>query len=270
MSWGGAESPEPGRDETRAEMQLLLLRTLQITKEGQGNQLAAFRQALDERLSVRLRHENGRFIYACFHSTTKQKRDERIDPGYTLIDAVLAFVRRHPVSLPKTEEWAEIISLSGVMHVHVVMSIEDLASRKVGFVQAIYAPSEAALKAIQKTLERSIILASSAVKAGIDKPAIFMPETNGEPLIQCLTECCKLVALTFFGDLQGSQEKELHFGTGFVYDQALEILLLHDIDNCSCGEADDGGHHGKSYKEGAIDKGLEGYGTRDGHFLSCQ
>lgn len=144
-------------EETRIELQLLVLRSLQIVKEHGGDYRVAFRQALGERLSIHLRRDNGQFVYARFYDEKGKDPEERIDTTYALIEPVKEFIRTHPVSAQETGEGAEIVMLAGNMHVYVMMPIEYLTQR-VGFAQGIFVPSRTAQIEMQKKLRRSVAL----------------------------------------------------------------------------------------------------------------
>jgi len=161
--------------ETRTEIQLLLQRTLQLTREEGGSQRAAFGRALDERTAIRLRRDNGAFVYACFYASDSQDREERFDPDYALIEPVLAFVRSHPSPAPVTDQWAETVILDGRAHVHVIMAIPDPDRPNPVYARTLFAPSEAARIGLEQKLKRSSLLALLIVLAtsGLLYPVIL-------------------------------------------------------------------------------------------------
>lgn len=162
-------------EETRTEIQMLLSRTLQITREQGSNQRAAFSQALDERLSVRLRRNDGEFVYVCFYAGNSRDTEERLAADYALIDPVLDFVRSHPPPEPETSGRTEVIMLGGRIHVQVVMPIETPDQREKVSVRALFAPSETARAAFQNRLRRNVVLAILIVLAtsGLLYPVIL-------------------------------------------------------------------------------------------------
>lgn len=144
-------------EEARTEVQLLVLRAVQIIRKGTVDQNAAFRQALDERTAVQLRRENGSFVYVSFHGQKTTDLEERRDKGYPLIDEVLAFIRLHPITGGETDKMAEVVTLAGKMHIHVVLPLE-YQEQNLGSAQAIFAPSQAALADMERKLKRSVVL----------------------------------------------------------------------------------------------------------------
>ncbi len=162
-------------EETRTEIQMLLARTRQITQESGGDQRAAFRQALEERLSVRLRRNDGEFVYVSFYADNSQDIEERLAPDYALIDPVLHYVRSHPPPVPEADGQTEVIMLGGKIHVQVVMPIETPDQQKKVYVRTLFAPSEAARAAFQKKLRRNVILTILIVLAtsGLLYPVIL-------------------------------------------------------------------------------------------------
>jgi HD-GYP domain-containing protein (c-di-GMP phosphodiesterase class II) len=152
-------------EETRIEILLLVKRTLQISEQDGDDKQAAFRQALNERLSIELMPKNGEFVYVCFYEADNPGVEERQAPGYALMDDVLRFVRSRPRFVPRTGEWAETVMLGGRLHVHVVMPMHDPSGDKTYYAQAIFAPSEAALAAIRQKLRRNVLMAILIVLA---------------------------------------------------------------------------------------------------------
>jgi len=144
-------------EEARTEVQLLVLRAVQIIREGAADQNAAFRQALDERTAVQLRRENGSFVYVSFHGQKTTYLEERRDNGYPLIAEVLDFIRLHPFSGGETDKKAEVVTLAGNMHIHVVLPLE-YQGQNLGSAQAIFAPSKAVLTDMERKLKRSVVL----------------------------------------------------------------------------------------------------------------
>ncbi len=162
-------------EETLSEIQMLLSRTLQITREPGGDQRAAFRQALDERLSVRLGRNDGEFVYVCFYAGNSQDIEERIATDYALIDPVLHYVRSHPPPEPATGGHTEVLILGGKIHIQAVMPIETQNQQNKFTVRALFAPSEAARAAFQNKLWRNVVLAILIVLAtsGLLYPVIL-------------------------------------------------------------------------------------------------
>jgi response regulator RpfG family c-di-GMP phosphodiesterase len=162
-------------EETRIEIQLLISRTLQLSKETGNDRRAAFRQALEERLAVRLKRDNGEFVYVCFYAMNTPDVEERLASNYALIDPVVHFIRSHPPSVPETGEWSEILMLGGKAHVYVIMPVEAPSLQNKVYARAIFAPSETARVGIEKKLRRSIILAILIVLAtsGLLYPVIL-------------------------------------------------------------------------------------------------
>ena len=152
-------------EEARTEIQLLVLRAASIAKESGKENRAAFLQALDERTSVRLKRESGTFVYVCFFHPGSPDIEERRDSGYDLIDAVVGFVNSNPRPAPETGEWPEIVMLGNRMHVEVVMPLLDPQQHRVGYAQAVFAPSEAARIVMRNKLRRTIMLAVLIVLA---------------------------------------------------------------------------------------------------------
>lgn len=145
-------------EETRIEIQWLILRTGSIIKQSGEDKRAAFRQALDERIAARLGRESGSFVYVCFYDQKSTDIEERRDSGYELIDAVVRFVNSTPRPVPENGGWAEIVILANRMHVHVVMPMLDPLHHEVGYAQAIFAPSDAARINMQHKLRRTVFL----------------------------------------------------------------------------------------------------------------
>lgn len=162
-------------EETRAEIQLLIARTLQIIKDQGGEHRAAFHRALEERLSVQVKPRDGEFVYVCFYETAAQESEERIADAYALIDPVVQFARAQPRVAPENGETARVVMLGDRLHVFVVTPLTDPLERTLGYAQAVFAPSEAARLAFQDKLRRSVVLALLIVVAasGLLYPVIL-------------------------------------------------------------------------------------------------
>jgi HD-GYP domain-containing protein (c-di-GMP phosphodiesterase class II) len=145
-------------EETRTEIQLLVLRTAGMVKELGVEKRAAFRQALDERTSAKLGRESGTFVYVCFYQPGSPDIEERRDLGYDLIDEVMHFIGSSPRPVVETGERTGIVTLGNRMHVYVVMPLLDQYQQRVGYAQAVFAPSEAVRIGIRNTLRRTVIL----------------------------------------------------------------------------------------------------------------
>jgi HD-GYP domain-containing protein (c-di-GMP phosphodiesterase class II) len=145
-------------EETRSEVHMLVMRTQKLITEGVVDKQEAFRQALDERTAIRRGRETGSFVFVCFYNPGSPVVEERQDPGYDLTEEVARFVRSRPRPLLETGELAEIITPGNRMHVHVALPLLDPMQQKVGYVQAIFAPSEATLINIRHKLWRTIAL----------------------------------------------------------------------------------------------------------------
>jgi HD-GYP domain-containing protein (c-di-GMP phosphodiesterase class II) len=162
-------------EETQSEIQRLVVRTVAIIKESGTESRAAFRRALDERTSVPMTREKGRYVYVCFYRPDDPIAEERQDGSYEHAREVLDFIRMHPRPVPEKNGTAEVITLGGRMHVYVVMPMFDLKQERIAFVQAIFAPSESTLQAIAHKLRRTVILAMLIVLAtsGLLYPVIL-------------------------------------------------------------------------------------------------
>jgi HD-GYP domain-containing protein (c-di-GMP phosphodiesterase class II) len=163
-------------EETRTEIQLLVLRTVEIIDESGEDKRAAFRRALDERIATQPGRDRGTFVYVCFYSPDNSDIEERRDFGYSLIDEVNRFVSAQPRLTPEMGEKAEIVSLGNKMHVYVLAPLLDPRQQKsVGYAQAIFAPSEAVLVSMRNKLQRAVVLAVLIVLAtsGLLYPVIL-------------------------------------------------------------------------------------------------
>ncbi|WP_319588861.1 HD domain-containing phosphohydrolase [uncultured Desulfobulbus sp.] len=162
-------------EETRTEIQLLISRTDGIIKESGAEKRFAFRQALDERIDVRLERASGTYVYICFYTPGNPDIEERRDAGYDLADEVARFVGSQPRSTQDIGETAEIVTLGNRMHVYVVMPLLDQRQQKIGYAQAIFAPSDAARTGMQNKLRHTVLLTVLIVLAtsGLLYPVIL-------------------------------------------------------------------------------------------------
>ncbi len=162
-------------EETRAEIQLLIARTIQIAQEQGREQRAAFHQALEERLSVAAKPANGEFVYVQFFVPGTGESEERTANSYPLIEAVKRLAHSRPRRPPPGGEAAEVVMVGERLHVLVVMPLTDPAGPNPAYAEAVFAPSEAARQALQKTLRHSVVMALLIVVAtsGLLYPVIL-------------------------------------------------------------------------------------------------
>jgi HD-GYP domain-containing protein (c-di-GMP phosphodiesterase class II) len=162
-------------EETRTEIELLVVRTAGVIGESGEDKRLAFRRALDERTSVHLARKSGSYVYVRFYTPDNQDIEERRDFRYDLIEAVMRFVNSTPRPDPETGELTEIVMLGKKMHVHVVMPMLDQFRHTIAYTQAVFAPSDAARTGIRNKLRRSVLLAVAIVFAtsGLLYPVIL-------------------------------------------------------------------------------------------------
>lgn len=164
-------------EDVRAEIQLLVLRTEEIIKEQGKEKLEAFRQALNERISVEtdLQRRSGTYVYASFYSLEDDKREERLNSRYDLIDPVIRLIRSMPRPDNEAGESAEVVMLGKRLHVHVLLPVLNPQRQSVGYARAIFAPSMAARIDVRNRLLRTILLAVAIVltTSGLLYPVIL-------------------------------------------------------------------------------------------------
>jgi len=163
-------------EESRAEIQLLLLRTTQIVREHHREQRAAFYQALQERIAVTVKPLNGIYVYAHFFQVGSEESEERRDASYPLIDAVVDFARSLPRQPPAPGREAGLVRLQGRPHVWVVVPLSSASGGYQVLAQAVFVPSEATLQAIGRKLRHSVLLTLLIVAAtsGLLYPVILL------------------------------------------------------------------------------------------------
>ena len=161
-------------EESRVAIQLLISRTQQIVDTQWRAQQEAFHQALEERLAVAVKPQNGAFVYVNFYQVGTGQHEERIDRSYPLVEEVIGFARSLPRLPPAAGKEAGLVSLGQRLHVWVVMPLGAADSANPSFAQAIFAPSPAALQAIRQKLQRSLVMALLIVAAtsGLMYPVI--------------------------------------------------------------------------------------------------
>ena len=164
-------------EDVRAEIQLLVLRTAEIIKEQGKEKLEAFRQALNERISVEtdLQRRSGTYVYASFYSLEDDSREERLDSRYELIDPLIRLIRSMPRPDNEADELAEVVMLGKRLHVHVLLPVLNPQRQSVGYAQAIFAPSMAARIDVRNRLLRTVLLAVAIVliTSGLLYPVIL-------------------------------------------------------------------------------------------------
>lgn len=162
-------------EESRAAIGLLIARSRQIMQTQGSGQREAFRQALDERLAVVFKPQNGEFVYAHFFQVGTDASEERLDTKYSHIEAVARFARSLPRSAPTQGEETGIVTLAERLHVWVVVPLTDAAGPNSAFALAVFAPSESVLAAIRQKLQRSVLMALLIVVAtsGLLYPVIL-------------------------------------------------------------------------------------------------
>ena len=152
-------------DEARTEIRLLTDRTTRLIREQGLDPRAALRQALEDRLSVLTRPQNGRFVYVIFFQPGTTENEEHLDSTYPLIDQVAGFARQQvPLSQIKGEQ-AKTVLIGDRLHIWVLMPLIESSSTTPASALAIFAPSEKTRQAIQKKLNRSVLLALMIVGA---------------------------------------------------------------------------------------------------------
>lgn len=161
-------------EETRVEIKLLISRTQQIVATQGRAQQEAFRQALEERLAVVLKPQNGAFVYVNFYQVDTNQFEERIDRSYPLMEAVVGFARSLPRVTPAGGKEAGLVTLGNRLHVWVIMPLTAAGGPNPAFAQVVFAPSEAVLRIMRQKLQRSLMMALLivAVTSGLLYPVI--------------------------------------------------------------------------------------------------
>jgi HD-GYP domain-containing protein (c-di-GMP phosphodiesterase class II) len=152
-------------EESRVAIRLLLARAVQIMQTQGSGQQDAFHQALEERLAVAFKPQNGEFVYANFFQVGTGASEERLDTKYPLIDTVARFARSLPRAAPAQGQEAGIITLGERLHVWVVVPLTDTVGPNPAYAQAVFAPSESVLQAIRQKLQRSVLVSLLIVVA---------------------------------------------------------------------------------------------------------
>ncbi|MBB5347158.1 HD-GYP domain-containing protein [Desulfoprunum benzoelyticum] len=143
--------------EVQADVRSITLRTMEIVNEGEGDQRAAFRRALDEWMAANLGRQSGEFVYVRFHGAATNDREERRDDGYARIGPVLAFIGAHPLAGAEITQKTRIVMIAGAMHIYTVLPVTYRAER-VGVTQAVFAPAAAVQAGISRDLRRSAVI----------------------------------------------------------------------------------------------------------------
>ncbi|KAB2888985.1 MAG: HD-GYP domain-containing protein [Desulfobulbaceae bacterium] len=145
-------------NETRAETQRMIARTIQIIRDSNLEKRDAFRQALAERTHLNLQTGNGSYVYVCFFEAGSPEIEERLDSGYPLAADIADYVHSHPSLAPPQQQLKDILWFDGLLHVQVVLPLKDPANQTIGYARAIFAPSESARTSLQGKLRRSVLL----------------------------------------------------------------------------------------------------------------
>lgn len=162
-------------EESRTAIRLLIARTVQIMQTHGSGQQDAFRQALEERLAVVFKPQNGEFVYAHFFQVGTGASEERLDTKYPHVEAVARFARTLPRTAPARGEETGIVTLAERLYVWVVVPLTDAVGPNPSYAQAVFAPSESVLEAIRQKLQRSVLVALLIVVAtsGLLYPVIL-------------------------------------------------------------------------------------------------
>jgi len=152
-------------EDARTEIRLLTDRTLRLVREQGLEPRAALRQALKDRLALLIRPQNGRFVYVDFFQPGSTENEEHLDSTYPLINQVSRFARQQvPLSQTKGEQ-AKTVFIGDRLHIWVLMPLIETSATTPASALAIFAPSEKTRQAIQKKLNRSVLLALMIVGA---------------------------------------------------------------------------------------------------------
>ncbi len=151
--------------EGRSALQNLLQASKEIAADRSIDRLAALEQALDAAGPSGTAARYGNFVYASFYGRTNQPVVERAQSDSPSAAAVKTFIAERSRPQPSIGELAEIVRIDGRLHVHVVLEIVDQQQRRLGFCQAVYAPSAATLGSMEAKLVRSVLLAIAIVAA---------------------------------------------------------------------------------------------------------
>jgi HD-GYP domain-containing protein (c-di-GMP phosphodiesterase class II) len=143
--------------EVEAEVQSIARRTMEIVNEGEGDQRAAFRRALDQWMAANLGRQSGEFVYVRFHGAATNTGEARQDDGYPRIGPVLAFIGAHPLSGTESAQETRIVVIDGALHIYAVLPVTYQAER-VGVTQAVYVPAAAVQAGIRRDLRRSAVI----------------------------------------------------------------------------------------------------------------
>ncbi len=150
-------------DETRAEIQRIIARTVQIIQGSDIGKREAFRQALAERTHLNLDKGKGSYVYVCFFEAGNPEIEERLDTGYPLAAEIADYVHSHPSLAPTQQKFKDILWFGGLLHVQVVLPLKDSSDQTIGFARSIFAPSEAVRISLQDRLRRSVLLVIAIV-----------------------------------------------------------------------------------------------------------
>ena len=150
-------------DETRAEIQHIIARTVQIIQGSDIGKREAFRQALAERTHLNLDKGKGSYVYVCFFEAGSPEIEERLDTGYPLAAEIADYVHSHPSLAPTQQKFKDILWFGGLLHVQVVLPLKDSSDQTIGFARSIFASSEAVRISLQDRLRRSVLLVITIV-----------------------------------------------------------------------------------------------------------
>jgi len=144
-------------EESRVAIQLLIARTVAIMHTQGRAQRDAFRQALEERLAVPVKQQNGEFVYVNFYQVGIVESEERIAAAYPQAEAVARFARSLPRAAPVHGKEAGIITLDKRLHVWAAEPLIEASGPNPAFAQVVFAPSESVLQGIRQKLQRSVL-----------------------------------------------------------------------------------------------------------------
>ena len=146
-------------DETQIEIRRLIARTVQIIAETGHDNDTAFRQALAERSRLYLQPEKGSYVYVRFFEPGRPETFELLDSRHPLAGSVADYLRSHPAAGPDGQESRKIFWLEGRLSVEVILPLILPSGATAGYSRAIFVPSETAIKAMQRSLRGSVLMA---------------------------------------------------------------------------------------------------------------
>ena len=113
----------------------------------------AFLEALTRTREARFRSSHGSFVYARFYDRERRGLAEFHDDKHKLQDEVTRHVHAEPPRFPETTAyWNEIFWLGLDPHIHFATRVTDKEGETIGYVNAVFALSEAARGEIRGSL----------------------------------------------------------------------------------------------------------------------